>query len=104
MSTAITMDEAIELTATDATGQQRVHLRNVAVKATIGELARSLISRLGLMPADADGKPLTWRVRLDREGRSLHGSELIGEALKPKDRISLYPFVAAGAGDDSAIG
>ena len=98
-SAAATMTDmdALELTASDVSGQRRVQVRNVAGRATIGELVRSLVARLGLVGEDAEGRPLTYRARLEREGRSLHGSEVIGEALKPNDRISLYPHIQAGA-------
>jgi hypothetical protein len=98
MSTATAMiDDAIELTATDLSGQRRVRLRNVAGRATVGELVGSLVARLGLVREDAQGRPLTYRARLEREGRGLHGSETVGESLKPNDRISLYPHIQAGA-------
>ncbi len=95
MSTATTMD-SLELIASDVSGQRHVHVRNVAGKATIGELVRSLVAKLGLGSEDAGGRPLTYRARLEREQRSLHGSEVIGEVLKPKDKISLYPHIQAG--------
>lgn len=100
MSTATTIDgtEFLRLTATDVSGQRRVQVRNVTGKATIGELVRSLVAKLGLVREDAEGRPLTYRARLDREGRSLNGSEVIGEVLKPDDKVSLYPHIQAGAG------
>jgi hypothetical protein len=99
MSTAatMTMADALELSASDVSGQRRVSLRNVAGRATVGELVKSLVARLGLVREDAEGRPLTYRARLEREGRSLAGSELVGEALQPKDRISIYPHIQAGA-------
>jgi hypothetical protein len=88
----------LELTASDVSGQRRVQVRNVAGKATVAELVRSLVARLGLIREDAAGRPLTYRARLERQGRTLNGSELIGEALKPQDKISLYPHIQAGGG------
>lgn len=102
--TTATMNEmdGLELTASDVSGQRRVQLRHVSAKATVGELVRSLVARLGLVHEDATGRPLTYRARLDREERSLHGSETIGEALRPNDKISLYPHIQAGAGRATA--
>jgi hypothetical protein len=68
----------------------------VAAKATVGELVRSLVARLGLVHEDGTGRPVTYRARLEREGRSLSGGEIVGDALKPNDRISLYPYIQAG--------
>ena len=47
---------------------------------------------------DAHGRPLTYQVRLEREARHLHGSELIGEALQTDDRLVLQPNIDAGQG------
>lgn len=99
MSTAATMSETLELTASDVSGQRRVKVRNIATQATVGGVVRSLVAKLGLIREDAAGRPLTYRARLDRESRSLNGGELVGDALKPNDRISLYPYIQAGARD-----
>ena len=84
------------IAATDASGQRRVAGRNVSIKATIGELVHSLVARLGLVREDAHGHPLTYRARLEREGRSLNAGEVIGESLRPDDRIQLLPHIQAG--------
>jgi len=47
---------------------------------------------------DGAGRPLVYHARLDREGRHLHGSETVGEALKPGDKVVLTPNIEAGAG------
>ena len=97
MSTAATITDTLELAASDVSGQRRVKVRNVATRATVGELVRSLVAKLGLIREDAAGRPLTYRARLEREGRSLNGGELVGDALQPNDRIALYPYIQAGA-------
>ena len=51
-----------------------------------------------LPEADAHGQPLTYHARLEREGRHLHGSEIIGEALQSDDRLVLQPNIDAGLG------
>ena len=38
-----------------------------------------------LPKSDIGGRPLTYHARLEREGRHLHASELVGEALQEQD-------------------
>jgi len=42
------------------------------------------------------GRPLTYHARLEREGRHLHATEVVGEALQPKDRLMIQPTIEAG--------
>jgi hypothetical protein len=42
------------------------------------------------------GRPLTYHARLEREGRHLHATEVVGEALQESDRIMLQPTIEAG--------
>jgi len=51
-----------------------------------------------LPESDSQGRPVVFRARLEREGRYLHPSEVVGEALQTDDRISLQPNIDAGAG------
>jgi hypothetical protein len=50
------------------------------------------------LPRNAAGRPVTYHARLDREGRHLHATETVGEALQPNDRIVLQPNIDAGVG------
>jgi len=85
------------LEALDASGQKRVKVDGVQRDWTVRELVGRLLPPMRLRDRDATGKPVTYRARLDREGRSLHGSELVGDALLPEDRITLQPHIQAGA-------
>jgi hypothetical protein len=44
-----------------------------------------------------EGRPLTYHARLDREGRHLQSSELVGQALQEGDRVVLQPNIDAGS-------
>jgi hypothetical protein len=43
-----------------------------------------------------EGRPLDYSARLDREGRHLNSSEIVGDALKEGDEIVLTPNIDAG--------
>ena len=80
----------------DVTGQRTFRASSVPTDSTVGELVQGLLAKLGLASTDAQGYPLAYRARLEREGRHLHGSELVGDALENDDFISLHPRIDAG--------
>jgi hypothetical protein len=84
------------LRAADVTGQRLVDVKDAPTDATVAELIDGLLPRLQLPRNDVGGQPLIYRARLDRDGRNLHASELIGEALQPNDRLVLQPEINAG--------
>lgn len=94
MSQAATM--TIGLRASDVSGQKSVRAPAVPAYSTIGELVQGLLAKMGLVRNDIEGRPLQYRARLDREGRHLHGSERVGDALKEDDHIVLQPNIDAG--------
>ena len=65
--------------------------------ASVGEMNELLVSRLQLPQNDPEGRPVQYEARLDREGRHLHASELVGDCLLPGDSIMLQPSVDAGS-------
>ena len=90
----------ISLTARDTSRQKSVFVDDVPADATVGELVEGLLSGgMHLPRQDAEGRPLNYHVRLDREGRHLHSSEVVGEVLQPNDEIVLQPQITAGNGD-----
>jgi len=93
---AVMTDGTVSIEATDVTGQKRMKVPSVPRGATVGELVRGLLAKMGLVQADARGESLQYRARLEREGRHLNESELVGDALRPDDRISLHPHINAG--------
>ena len=63
---------------------------------SVGELLDGLVPRMKLPRLGNGGRPLTYHARLEREGRHLHATEVVGEALQPKDRIMIQPTIEAG--------
>ena len=86
---------AIDLEVSDVSAQKKLKAR-VPPDSSIGELIQGSLGRMHLPPKDADGQPLTYQARLAREGRQLHGSERVGDVLKPGDQVTLQPNIDAG--------
>ena len=82
--------------ASDVTGQNQVTADDVPIDSTIGEVLDGLLPRMQLPRKDSNGRSLTYHARLDREGRHLHRSERVGDALQPDDRLVLQPNEDAG--------
>ena len=92
-------DSAIAtLEISDVTGQKRVMVDDVPPNHTVGELIEGLLAELRLARNDSAGRPLIYHARLEREGRHLHASEVIGDALQSGDRLTLQPNIDAGMG------
>jgi hypothetical protein len=89
--------EALAIQASDVSGQKVVKVAGIAPDATIGELVQGLVPKMELPTADAEGRPLSYHVRLEREGRHLHATEIVADVLEPEDRIVLQPNIMAGA-------
>jgi len=87
----------LTLCVTDVTGQKKMKIRVAAgdTDTTVGELIDNLLPRMGL-PAMADGRPLTYSARLEREGRHMLGSERVAESLRENDELLLSPSINAG--------
>jgi hypothetical protein len=65
--------------------------------ATVGELVEGLLkSRMRLPQQDSEGRALSYWARLEREGRHLHSSERVGDALREDDELVLQPSIQAG--------
>lgn len=95
MEQAATMT-TVALRVSDVSGQRSVRAPAVPTSFTIGELVQRLIAKIGLAGTDTQGRPLNYQARLEREGRHLHGAELVGEALAEDDEIVLTPNIDAG--------
>ena len=87
----------LNITASDVSGQRRVQVREVSADSSVGELLDGLIPRLlpGRRPNGQD-EPLHVEARLEREGRHLHRSERVGDALETDDHLVLHPAIMAG--------
>ncbi len=88
----------VSLRARDVARQRLVRVRGVPVEATVGEVVEALVgSRMNLPRTDAEGRPLVYHARLDREGRHLHASEHIGDVIREEtDTLVLQPNIQAG--------
>jgi hypothetical protein len=87
----------MHLEASDVTGQKLLDVDDAPVDSTIGEFIEGLVPRMNLPRLDSGGRSLRYHALLDREGRHLHASETVGEALQPNDRLVLQPDIDAGA-------
>ena len=76
----------LEIRARDVTGQKRFRLKAVPGQASVGELVRTALARMGLGTRDHNGQELEYRARLQREGRQLHNSERVGDVLQHVER------------------
>ena len=86
---------SVDIRARDVTGQKHFKV-SADMEATVGEMVKSLLARMSLVSSDGDGRPLEYRARLEREGRQLHGSELVRDVLEPDDELVLTPQINAG--------
>jgi hypothetical protein len=95
--TSAATTERIGITASDVSGQKVATVRDIPNDATVGDLIQGLLHSVNLPKNDPSGRPVAYHARLEREGRHLHDSEMVIEALKPDDHIVLHPNVDAGA-------
>jgi hypothetical protein len=83
------------------TSRQKFAKVEAPFDSTIGELVQGLVnSRMRLPGLDAEGRPLNYHARLEREGRHLHATETVGDALQEDDEIVLQPHITAGGLDN----
>lgn len=87
----------VPIRVSDVTGQKLVDVKDAPTDATIGELIEGLLPRMNMPASDNGGRALSYQALLDRDGRHLHASELVGDSLMPNDRLVLQPEINAGA-------
>ena len=80
----------------DVTRQRRASVKGVPDDFMVGELIEGSLARMELPRTDSNGRRLNYHGFLEREGRHLHASELVGEVLEDEDRIVLAPDIEAG--------
>jgi hypothetical protein len=96
MVTVLEPRRSIRVTVRDVSGQKRA-AAEAPPGATVGEWSRRLLERMHLPASDAEGRPLNYHVRLEREGRHLHSAESVGDAVRENDELVLQPKIQAGA-------
>ncbi len=84
------------LEVSDVSGQKRMTVDQVAESSRIGELVEQFLAELDLVREDAEGRPLSYHARLEREGRHLNGAERAGDTLQSGDVLVLQPNIDAG--------
>ena len=84
--TAVANTMEMTLLVSDVSGQKQRKIARPPLDGSIAELIQGLLPQMRLPEADVNGRPLVYQARLEREGRHLHGSEVIGEAVQPDDR------------------
>jgi hypothetical protein len=94
MPAADVMEKSFEVS--DVSGQKILTIKHVPTDATVSEFVQDVVVRMRLPANDAEGRPFTYHMRLDREGRHLLGSENVTQAVQSGDRVVLQPNVDAG--------
>ena len=87
--------ETITLHVQDMSGQREYLARDVPTDASWGETMGSILGNMSL-PKNNPASPNVWSGHLEREGRHLHASEIVGDALVDGDQVVLQPEVNAG--------
>jgi hypothetical protein len=81
----------------DISGQRRFTARNVSPDATFREVRDRVVDEMGLHRNGGNGNGAdAWTGLLQREGRHIHPSERIGDALQDLDQVELAPEIHAG--------
>ena len=88
----------LDVEVADASGQKLQAVNGLPPDSSVGELVQALLGPMNLPRNDPEGRALTYQARLEREGRHLHTSERVGDALQTGDRVTLLPNVDAGSG------
>ena len=94
MATAAATDLSIRVQ--DVTGQKVTSVSDLSPDSTVGELISGVLARMRLPDTDSEGHPLSYQARLEREGRHLHPSEIVGDAMLTDDEVVLLPRIDAG--------
>ncbi|HVR30783.1 MAG TPA: hypothetical protein VMS86_14770 [Thermoanaerobaculia bacterium] len=91
----------IGLQVSDVSGQKVASVVDVPPEATVGEFVQGLLAQMSLPQNDVGGRPYVYHARLEREGRHLHATERVGDALESGDKVVLQPNIDAGGPTDS---
>ena len=88
--------ETISLHVEDMSGQRQLEVDDVPIQASWGETLSAILNELSLPKNSPAGDDAIWAGRLEREGRHLNSSELVGDALQDGDRIVIQRDINAG--------
>jgi len=84
-----------DIRVADVSGQRWFNPPPLAVDLRIGDVVPTWLPELGLPFKGQDGEPLAYLARLEREGRHLGPGELVGDALRDTDEVTLQPRIHA---------
>lgn len=83
------------LQARDVSRQKNLRIESPANR-PISSLIDDLVESMHLPKAGPDGRPITYAVRRDRDGKHLFGSARVGDELDEEDAITLHANIDAG--------
>ena len=86
----------VRLRVSDTSGQRTARVNYVPPDSTVGELVSDLVARLGLSKTDVAGRPLAYQALDETNGKHLHASDRLVDAVEPDASIVLAPNVTAG--------
>jgi hypothetical protein len=86
----------LTLFAADVSQQKVRQVSNIGLEVTVRELTDSLLAEMKLPQNDPEGRPVTYYVLLEREGRQLQSWEKLGDVVQSGDRVVLQPNIDAG--------
>ena len=86
----------VDVRISDVTAQKVRTVENLPTDVTATELVNGLLDDMGIPRMDPEGRSLTYRALLRREGRHLRPNERIGDSVQNDDTLVLHPFVEAG--------
>jgi hypothetical protein len=94
-------DMGFEVHVRDVSGQKAVDVGNILPNDSVGQMIDQLLVTMSLPPNDPVGRPYSYHMRLEREGRHLNRAERLGDVLQQGDEMVLVPNVDAGGGRSS---
>jgi len=92
----VAMSSGLNLTASDATGQQKFSINNFSTSARVSDLLKAVLARMGLASTDEDGRAVAYQAFNRTDGCHLRGDEKVGDVLREGDELSILPDVQAG--------
>ena len=88
--------ETVSIRVGDMSGQRNA-VTDLPTEASWGEALDGILGKLSLPKNPAGEEPVVWTGRLEREGRHLHASEVIGDALQEDDEVVIQRDIQAGS-------
>ncbi len=77
--------------ASDVSGSKVSEISDIPIDYSVGEMVSSIIAEMQFPANDSAGNPLPYRAHLEREGRQLNPSEVVGDAIRQNDKLRIEP-------------